>query len=157
MKKTYQRPETETFEAGLIQVIAATVNDIQGKSGGVTIFNYGGGGTGPARDGGSALWDDEEDDSESIGQLFSDDYYANDAELFEESRAIEIKEALKNMFCERDQEIMKHYYGLFGYEPKTLTQLSEMFGLSDERVRQIVRTCTRQLRKAEALSDYQCA
>jgi hypothetical protein len=63
MKKTYQRPETETFEAGLIQVIAATVNDIQGKSGGVTIFNYGGGGTGPARDGGSALWDDEEDDS----------------------------------------------------------------------------------------------
>ena len=100
---------------------------------------------------------DEEDDSESIGQLFSDDYYANDAELFEESRAIEIKEALKNMFCERDQEIMKHFYGLFGYEPKTLTQLSEMFGLSDERVRQIVRTCTRQLRKAEGLSDYQCA
>ena len=100
---------------------------------------------------------DEEEDSESIGQLFSDDYYANDAELFEESRAIEINEALKNMFCERDQEIMKHFYGLFGYEPKTLTQLSEMFGLSDERVRQIVRTCTRQLRKAEALSDYQCA
>lgn len=100
---------------------------------------------------------DEEDDSESIGQLFSDDYYANDPELFEESRAIEINEALKNMFCERDQEIMKHFYGLFGYEPKTLTQLSEMFGLSDERVRQIVRTCTRQLRKAEALSDYQCA
>ena len=100
---------------------------------------------------------DEEDDSESIGQLFSDDYYANDAELFEESRAIEIKEALKNMFCERDQEIMKHFYGLFGYEPKTLTQLSEMFGLSDERVRQIVRTCTRQLRKAENLHCYQCA
>ena len=100
---------------------------------------------------------DKEDDSESIGQLFSDDYYANDAELFEESRAIEIKEALKNMFCERDQEIMKHYYGLFGYEPKTIIQLSEITGLSDERVRQIVKTCTRQLRKAEALSDYQCA
>ncbi len=33
MKKTYQRPETETIEVGLIQVIAATVNDIQGYKG----------------------------------------------------------------------------------------------------------------------------
>ena len=100
---------------------------------------------------------DEEDDSESIDQLFSDDYYANDPELFEESRAIEIKEALQNMFCERDQEIMKHYYGLFGYEEKTLTQISEITGLGDERVRQIVRTCTHQLRDVEDLHCYQCA
>ena len=45
-----------------IQVIAATVTDIKGKSGENTIFGYGGGGNGPARAEENNLWEDEEYD-----------------------------------------------------------------------------------------------
>ena len=45
------------------QVIAASVNGIIGKSEGKTILDYGGGGSGPARAGDKAFWDDEDDDS----------------------------------------------------------------------------------------------
>lgn len=41
-----------------------TLINIQGKSGGETIFGYGGGGNGPARSGENNLWDDEDNGSD---------------------------------------------------------------------------------------------
>ena len=64
MKKTYQQPEIEISAIVPIQVIAATVTDIIGKSGENTIFGFGGGGSGPARAGENHLWDDEDDDTD---------------------------------------------------------------------------------------------
>ena len=68
MKKTYQQPEIETTAIVPTQVIAASVNGIIGKSEGKTILDFGGGGSGPARAGDNAFWDDEDDDS-SWGNL----------------------------------------------------------------------------------------
>ena len=63
-KQTYKRPEiwVEGLEIES-PLLTNTITDIQGKSGGVTIFGYGGGGNGPARAGESGLWDDEDDGS----------------------------------------------------------------------------------------------
>ena len=61
MKHAYQKPEIEITAIGPIEVIAATVRNIEGKSGNETIIEYGGGGSGPARAGESKLWDEEED------------------------------------------------------------------------------------------------
>lgn len=97
---------------------------------------------------------DDDNDSESIGGLFTDDYYANDPELRKESMVIDINEALKKNLAPRDQEIMRYYYGLSGHEEKTLTQISEMMGISDERARQVVRDSTRKLRYATLLFAY---
>ena len=97
---------------------------------------------------------DDDNDSESIGGLFTDDYYANDPELRKESMVIDINEALKKNLAPRDQEIMRYYYGLSGHEEKTLTQISEMMGISDERARQVVRDSTRKLRYATLLFVY---
>ena len=41
-------------------MLGNTITNIQGKSGDATIFEYGGGGSGPARAGESGLWDDED-------------------------------------------------------------------------------------------------
>ena len=64
MKMTYQQPEIEISAIVPIQVIAATVTDIIGKSGENTIFGFGGGGSGPARASENHLWDDEDDDTD---------------------------------------------------------------------------------------------
>ena len=98
----------------------------------------------------------DEEDSESLGDIISIYDFINDAEMFRESRSIEIREALRKNLIPRDQEIVMYYFGLNGYEEKTLTQISEMFEMSDERARQIVRSAVRKLRKVETLHAY-CA
>ncbi|MBP5387277.1 MAG: hypothetical protein J6Y97_07845 [Prevotella sp.] len=61
MKKTYQRPIIEATAIVPIQVIAATVNKIDAKSGSEDInLEYGGGSSMDARAGESNLWDDED-------------------------------------------------------------------------------------------------
>ena len=66
MKKIYQAPCIETAEMESFQVLngSDTLTNIQGKSGGETIFGYGGGGNGPARSGENNLWDDEDNGSD---------------------------------------------------------------------------------------------
>lgn len=61
MKETYQAPHIESTAIEPLQVIAATVKSIEGKSGENTIFYYGGGGSGPARADENHLWDDDGD------------------------------------------------------------------------------------------------
>lgn len=99
---------------------------------------------------------EDEDGSDSISDTVSINYYVNDDEMYDESRSVEIREALKEMLSPRDQEIVKFYFGLFGYEEKTLTQISEMFEISDERARQIVKKAIRELRNVGNLYAY-CA
>lgn len=59
----------------------------------------------------------------------------------EEVVAVEFKEEISrlidNLLEPREAEIVKHYYGLDGFEPKTLMELQDIFRVSYERIRQV--------------------
>ncbi len=59
-----------------------------------------------------------------------------DATLLHESLSKEIERVL-NTLSSRESEIIKYYYGLLGIKPKTLEEISEIMGLTKERIRQI--------------------
>ena len=48
---------------------------------------------------------------------------------------------------EREQEVIRHYYGLEGEERLTMTEIAEKMGYTRERIRQIRKTAERHLRK----------
>ena len=47
---------------------------------------------------------------------------------------------------DREHSIISMYYGINGYEPMTLTEIGEKFGLTKERVRQVVDISMKKLR-----------
>lgn len=56
-----------------------------------------------------------------------------------------------NRKAERNQEILRLYTGDDGQEPLSFAEIGEMFGLSRERVRQIIRDETlREVRRVTA-------
>lgn len=57
-----------------------------------------------------------------------------------------IKEMLETL-SEREKKILIHRYGLFGEEPKTLSEVGQIVGISRERVRQIESRLLKKLRK----------
>ncbi len=79
----------------------------------------------------------DDDDSGSYYDIIeSEDIPKPDATLLKESLNKEIERVL-NTLSLRESEIIKHYYGLLGNKPKTLEEISEMIGLTKERIRQI--------------------
>ena len=65
--------------------------------------------------------------------------------LIEESLHKELSNLL-NVLDEREKTIIKHRFGLDGEEPKTLTEVGELLGISRERVRQIEQRALKKLR-----------
>ncbi|MEJ5172710.1 MAG: RNA polymerase sigma factor RpoD/SigA [Hydrogenothermaceae bacterium] len=57
-----------------------------------------------------------------------------------------VKEMLETL-SEREKKILIHRYGLFGEEPKTLSEVGQIVGISRERVRQIESRLLKKLRK----------
>jgi DNA-directed RNA polymerase sigma subunit (sigma70/sigma32) len=58
--------------------------------------------------------------------------------------------SIKNMNGEVDTRniaVLKHYYGLEGGEPSTLDETARHFGVTRERVRQIIMKVERQIRR----------
>jgi RNA polymerase primary sigma factor len=47
----------------------------------------------------------------------------------------------------KEKDIIKHYFGLFGLEPKTLKETGRVIGITRERVRQIKRRALNKIRK----------
>ncbi|NPA51396.1 MAG: RNA polymerase sigma factor RpoD/SigA [Aquificae bacterium] len=66
-------------------------------------------------------------------------------EIVEESLKKELG-SLLNALDEREKAIIKHRFGLGGEEPKTLTEVGELLGISRERVRQIEQRALKKLR-----------
>lgn len=63
-RQSYCKPEIWVEKLEIESpLLANTITDIKGVTGGTTILGYGGGGNGPARSGENNLWDDEEEDS----------------------------------------------------------------------------------------------
>ena len=47
---------------------------------------------------------------------------------------------------EREAEILRYYFGLKGYQPHTLEEIGDEFGLTRERVRQIKEKAIKKLK-----------
>ncbi len=66
-------------------------------------------------------------------------------EVVEESLHKELN-SLLNILDEREKTIIEHRFGLNGQEPKTLTEVGDILGISRERVRQIEQRALKKLR-----------
>ncbi len=66
-------------------------------------------------------------------------------DIVEESLHKELNKLL-NILDEREKAIIEHRFGLNGEEPKTLTEVGEILGISRERVRQIEQRALKKLR-----------
>jgi RNA polymerase primary sigma factor len=91
------------------------------------------------------------DDKESeFGQLIADERAESPYERAAETLTQEaLREALKNLSY-RERRVLELRYGLGDERPRTLADLSSLFDLTPERVRQIE---NRSLRKLRALAD----
>jgi 2-dehydro-3-deoxygluconokinase len=66
------------------------------------------------------------------------------------------RETLSRMLAPREQEIIKYAFGLGGHETMSNSQIARIFGITAERVRQIIEASVSKLGKSESLLAY-CA
>jgi RNA polymerase primary sigma factor len=78
----------------------------------------------------------DESDSYFLDIIEDENSEAPDRELMDESLKYELHDVLKNL-TEREQKIIKMYYGLENYPKMTLEEIGEKVNLTRERVRQI--------------------
>lgn len=96
-------------------------------------------------------------DGTTIGELTADEKSASPEEY---ASSISLKEQIKEVLStlkERDRKIICMLFGLDGYEPCTLEQVSEEFDISKERVFQCKEEAIKKLRKPailRKLRDY---
>ena len=79
-----------------------------------------------------------------------------DVNLLKESLSLEIDRVLSTL-ADRERAVLKSYYGLNGKVPMSLVEISEVFDLTRERVRQIKEKAIRRLRhqsKSKVLKTY---
>jgi RNA polymerase primary sigma factor len=79
-----------------------------------------------------------------------------DEETFEHALSQAIEEALSTL-KEREDKILRLYFGIDGEEPMTLTAIGEVLGITCERVRQIKEKALARLRRrsrARALEGF---
>jgi len=81
--------------------------------------------------------DKKEESDLSIGDFIRQTDYPTPDEIFvKQDLKIEINRLL-NKIPPRNKEILKHYYGLNNETPKTLEEISQIVGITSERVRQL--------------------
>jgi len=88
-----------------------------------------------------------DDDGSVLGDFIEDATVESpERETFEHLLVQELGRALEERLTDRERKILELRYGLNDYQPKTLDEVGEVFGISRERVRQI---------QKEALSKLQ--
>lgn len=95
----------------------------------------------------------DNNDAVTLSDIMADTSFATDSNLTHESNVIALNEIISDALTERNGEIVKYAYGICGHEPKTLTQLAEMYNISDERTRQIVNESIKTLKSHIQLSS----
>jgi RNA polymerase primary sigma factor len=86
----------------------------------------------------------------------TDDSLGPEETTLEHSRSDDIDKALSGL-NDREQDILRRYYGLAGHEPHTLEQIGKVYKLTRERVRQIRDRAILRLRNSPdgtALAEY---
>ncbi len=89
------------------------------------------------------LRDDETNNLYDI--MLNDDSPDPDQSLINGSLRLEIERSLSTL-GEREAEILRYYFGLNGYQPHTLEEIGDEFGLTRERVRQIKEKAIKKLK-----------
>ncbi len=89
------------------------------------------------------LRDEEANDLYDV--MLNDDSPSPDNELIDGSLRKEIERSLSTL-GEREAEILRYYFGLKGYQPHTLEEIGDEFGLTRERVRQIKEKAIKKLK-----------
>lgn len=87
----------------------------------------------------------EGEDSNLYNVVQSKDSMRPDANMMKDSLSIDINQALKGL-PSRESEIIRLYYGIGERAPMSLSQISEIFDITRERVRQIREKAVRMLR-----------
>ena len=87
----------------------------------------------------------DEEASNLYDVMLNDDSPDPEEELMNVSLRKEIERSLATL-GEREAEILRCYFGLNGYQPYTLEEIGEEFGLTRERVRQIKEKAIKKLK-----------
>jgi RNA polymerase primary sigma factor len=88
------------------------------------------------------------DDGNGVfGDLVADEETKNPFEEINDTQLLEEVEVLMMELDEREREILKYRFGLFGVESETLEDVGERFGITRERVRQIQKKAVEKLRE----------
>jgi len=77
--------------------------------------------------------------------MLNEDSPKPDEELMDSSLRQEIERSLSTL-GDREAEILRFYFGLNGYQPHTLEEIGDEFGLTRERVRQIKEKAIKKLK-----------
>lgn len=80
-----------------------------------------------------------------IDVIAGDNNYNADSAIENNDLQIELMRVI-NILKQREQEILIHYYGLFGKKQMSLEEIGSMFGLTRERVRQIKEQALRRMK-----------
>lgn len=81
-----------------------------------------------------------------FGDIVSDDEAKSPFDEINDAQLRDEIERLMHRLDDREQEILKHRYGLFGAEAETLEDVGKRFNITRERVRQIQKQAVEELR-----------
>ncbi len=87
----------------------------------------------------------EEEANNMYDVMLNDDSPSPDNNLIDSSLRKEIERSLSTL-GDREAEILRFYFGLNGYQPHTLEEIGDEFGLTRERVRQIKEKAIKKLK-----------
>lgn len=91
----------------------------------------------------------DEDNTEVLDLLEDTDSPSPDSQVSEDMMCQGVRQVLDEALTQRESEILALRYGLDGEKRKTLQEISTLFNLSRERVRQIQTTAMRKLRRPQ--------
>ncbi len=101
-------------------------------------------------------YSDEKDDNALVDYLTDENQPSPDEPTWERALSEDMEKALATL-SEREQKILRLYFGLGGQEPMTLEEIGREMGLTRERIRQIKEKAIQRLRhstRARYLEGY---
>lgn len=91
------------------------------------------------------IWESDQNESTLYDSMISNYVQIPDILLINKSLEIEIERALHSL-TDREEEILRYYFGFIGEYPKTVDEIAAILGITRERVRQIKDKALKKLR-----------